>query len=646
MADNTGTAALELLRFRPALAATYGFESALRARVERLDRFRHPAFPHVHAVEYLDEGDGLALVTTHTPGKRVAELLPPPSDWPRRPYTPRAEAHPAFAAWLIRQITSAIAELQAQGHEIAHGALTADRIILTPDRRVVVVEHVLGSALASIELSADSLWAQVGVVPERPFGTPLLDLRADVVQIGLVSLAVLLGRRITPAEYPSRLPQLLDEFSEVAGRRSQGLADPLRIWLEQALRTDGRGFRSAKDARGGLGELPDPAVAAGQASLRKPAAPLAPPPVAPAAAATPLAPSAITPPRVAAPRVTAPPVTAPPAIPPAAAPSVTPPPAAAPAVAAPHMADAGPTQILGLRNAAAFERTGFEPALALPAERLPIDSRTDELDQYRTIEERLRQPAETARPRTLAPKLAAGFAALSLLEAVALGAVLVRRPASAPVATEQAAMPVQVAAGDGEVVLIDGRAASSGRVELQPSPDGHTITVFHRAPPSQARLPRAAPANAAQLSAIAEAAGRQRPGGLKLVAPVEMQVVEGDRVLGTSADGPVVTTAGPHQLEFVNAAIGYRSRQTVNIKAGQIVSLALTPPAGRVSINAVPWAQVWIDGRAVGETPLANVSVAAGEHDIVFRHPRFGEHREKTTVKSGALTRVSATLGR
>jgi PEGA domain len=60
----------------------------------------------------------------------------------------------------------------------------------------------------------------------------------------------------------------------------------------------------------------------------------------------------------------------------------------------------------------------------------------------------------------------------------------------------------------------------------------------------------------------------------------------------------------------------------------------------------VPWAQVWIDGNAVGETPLANLSVPAGEHDIVFRHPQFGERREKTIVKSGALTRVSATLGR
>jgi serine/threonine-protein kinase len=63
-----------------------------------------------------------------------------------------------------------------------------------------------------------------------------------------------------------------------------------------------------------------------------------------------------------------------------------------------------------------------------------------------------------------------------------------------------------------------------------------------------------------------------------------------------------------------------------------------------VSINAQPWAQVWIDGNLIGETPLANLTVSAGEHEIIFRHPQLGERRETTIVKSGVQTRISATL--
>jgi hypothetical protein len=154
------------------------------------------------------------------------------------------------------------------------------------------------------------------------------------------------------------------------------------------------------------------------------------------------------------------------------------------------------------------------------------------------------------------------------------------------------------------------------------------------------------PTDARTASALAAATQRQRSGGLRLTTPIELQVLEGERVLGSSVDGPIVASAGVHQLDFINAAIGYRSRQTVTIKAGEIIPLKVQPPDGRVSINAQPWAQVWIDGSLVGETPLANLTVSPGEHEIIFRHPQLGEHREKTIVKSGVQTRVSATLSK
>src|SRR6202521_595077 len=64
MFDNRGTASLELLRFVSEFAAALVFESALRERVEQLYRLQHPAFPPVHAVEFLDDAHALTLVST------------------------------------------------------------------------------------------------------------------------------------------------------------------------------------------------------------------------------------------------------------------------------------------------------------------------------------------------------------------------------------------------------------------------------------------------------------------------------------------------------------------------------------------------------------------------------------------------------
>src|SRR5262245_47845994 len=75
MFDNSGTPSLELLRFKPELVAAFGFEQALRDRVERLKEFKHPAFPEIRTVEYLQGTKDLALISTFTAGKRLPELL-------------------------------------------------------------------------------------------------------------------------------------------------------------------------------------------------------------------------------------------------------------------------------------------------------------------------------------------------------------------------------------------------------------------------------------------------------------------------------------------------------------------------------------------------------------------------------------------
>jgi PEGA domain len=104
-------------------------------------------------------------------------------------------------------------------------------------------------------------------------------------------------------------------------------------------------------------------------------------------------------------------------------------------------------------------------------------------------------------------------------------------------------------------------------------------------------------------------------------------------------------TAGRYQIELVNEDRGFRSVRTVEVVPGKVTSVAIdTPPAGLVNVNASPWAEIWIDGRRIGETPLANLSVSAGEHEVVFRHPQLGEKRQVLKVNPGARLRLSVEM--
>ena len=106
----------------------------------------------------------------------------------------------------------------------------------------------------------------------------------------------------------------------------------------------------------------------------------------------------------------------------------------------------------------------------------------------------------------------------------------------------------------------------------------------------------------------------------------------------------VLLSAGRHNLELTNLALGYRARRTVEIAAGRTTSFDLAVPNGTLHINALPWAEVSIGTRQLGETPIANVSLPLGTHELVFRHPELGEQRKTVVVSVGAAVRVGVDL--
>ena len=119
---------------------------------------------------------------------------------------------------------------------------------------------------------------------------------------------------------------------------------------------------------------------------------------------------------------------------------------------------------------------------------------------------------------------------------------------------------------------------------------------------------------------------------------VPLQIWEKGALVGTTATPRILLPAGAHELELVNTELDYRVARTVQIAAGQTASVPLKPPMGTISVNALPWAEVWIDGQRAGETPIGNVSIAIGNHEMLFRHPELGEQRK--TVAVGALKPV------
>jgi hypothetical protein len=51
-----------------------------------------------------------------------------------------------------------------------------------------------------------------------------------------------------------------------------------------------------------------------------------------------------------------------------------------------------------------------------------------------------------------------------------------------------------------------------------------------------------------------------------------------------------------------------------------------------------------VDGERIGETPIGNLSRPIGRHEVIFRHPQLGEHREVVVVTANGPTRLGVDL--
>jgi hypothetical protein len=133
-------------------------------------------------------------------------------------------------------------------------------------------------------------------------------------------------------------------------------------------------------------------------------------------------------------------------------------------------------------------------------------------------------------------------------------------------------------------------------------------------------------------------------GWVSIASPFLVEMVEHDEVVGTSDAAKIMLAAGTHQVLLRNETLGVQAPRTVTVVAGRVTALDVIAPKALVNVNARPWADVLIDGTMVGQTPLSSLSLAVGPHQVLFRHPQFGERTERIVVTAHGVNRVAVDL--
>ena len=129
-------------------------------------------------------------------------------------------------------------------------------------------------------------------------------------------------------------------------------------------------------------------------------------------------------------------------------------------------------------------------------------------------------------------------------------------------------------------------------------------------------------------------------GWLRVEVPVPMRISEDGRLLGTTDIDRLMLPTGDHVLDLRSDDLQFSTRLMVTIKAGETSTLPVRLPSASISINAKPWAEAWVDGERVGDTPIGTLMRTIGRHEVVLRHPELGERRVPVLVTLAQPARV------
>ena len=118
---------------------------------------------------------------------------------------------------------------------------------------------------------------------------------------------------------------------------------------------------------------------------------------------------------------------------------------------------------------------------------------------------------------------------------------------------------------------------------------------------------------------------------VRLESTPKMRVRIGGKILGPT---PVTLTLpaqeAPVELEFFDTALGLSRPEQITLKPGDNGTHRVVIPKGKLVLKLQDGVAVTIDGKSVGTTPLAPLSLYEGEHTVQLTR---GDQKERRTLE-------------
>jgi serine/threonine-protein kinase len=121
--------------------------------------------------------------------------------------------------------------------------------------------------------------------------------------------------------------------------------------------------------------------------------------------------------------------------------------------------------------------------------------------------------------------------------------------------------------------------------------------------------------------------------------PATEVLVDGKRIGETPIEAS--RDSGTVTVWLRNQTLGIEHRARVTLRPGERSLVSKVFGKGTLKVSVEPWAEVILDGRSLGETPVSPQRLWEGEHVLTLRNARLAKRETlRVRIRSGETTLV------
>jgi len=134
-----------------------------------------------------------------------------------------------------------------------------------------------------------------------------------------------------------------------------------------------------------------------------------------------------------------------------------------------------------------------------------------------------------------------------------------------------------------------------------------------------------------------------KPGKLNIMTLKDLSIYIDGKKEGEGSIS-IFLAAGTHKVKLVSNSRMINYKTVIKVESNKEVTKTIMLKKGKLSVSIKPWADVYINGNRIGQTPFPSKKLYEGTYTVTFKNPKYSSYSKTIKIRPGKTTLIMKDL--